>query len=964
MAFDAGAVTGTIDLDYSGAVKALTAVQQQTKTTMAAMKAHMEKLSPSLTQVGMGFAAVGAAGALFFRKAIMGALDEQAALVKLQASIAATGQQIDSARLVRLAEELMKVTPFTHEATEGMMGLLAAMGFNEKQIIALTPRVQNLAMIFGKDLEGTARMVGRTILTGTAGGLSRMGIVLDETAVKTKNFNVIMGELDKHSSGAATTIGKSLPAQMEITKNAVDELSEAIGANLLPLIADATKQIGALTQTVQGWTSRNQAASSALTVLSAKLTLIIAAFGAYLLLIPRLLTGGAALIAALGSPVGLIGVVLALTAAVWAGTAAWDAYANGIEAAARLRLLSPEAQASQYADAAAALTKLQSAQKRLNELQSGNLPILGIRGVPREALIASATRDLAKAQGEYNKTLKDASAIAKPMPTGGGGGAAAAGAQKDALLEAMTASLDLLKVQLDLAQASGNVAAAAALQAQYITKLATAYNLFKGSPNLARAQFALGSLQDIQAIADAETTAAEDRSKRDQEALDRSIADTQTRLDLAAQLGEATLEWEVQIGKVSREEYLAKLQRDREGIETWIAYVQQTGDATYGSQEAWEQKLLANRQKAFAIEGEIADRRLARNQAAAQMEQSGLLLALETQRSILAIQFPTLAVRKQLVAVTQEEIGALVGKLATTIAISRQEEAAAKAKDASLDVTGFQLARTEAYKETLAQILSIITETGLPLETQAELLAGVAETYGKIATQYLPQINLALERVRQQIAERGFWGAFAQQAREQLGQVGQAAKDLGTAVIGHFQNMISGMMKGTASFRSFFQNVLDSIFDFFAAWVTKIIVHWIAAMFKLNEASGKVNAPGGGGGGGGSMGSTLGAGIGYAVGGPIGGAIGGFVGGLFAEGGIVTKPTIAMVGEAGPEAIIPLDQLGAGGVGGRGSVVQNFNINADALDENNLRRLMRRSSRALDREFWRGGLRTPLGATG
>jgi hypothetical protein len=33
----------------------------------------------------------------------------------------------------------------------------------------------------------------------------------------------------------------------------------------------------------------------------------------------------------------------------------------------------------------------------------------------------------------------------------------------------------------------------------------------------------------------------------------------------------------------------------------------------------------------------------------------------------------------------------------------------------------------------------------------------------------------------------------------------------------------------------------------------------------------------------------------------------------FAEGGIVTKPTAALVGEAGPEAIIPLSKLGRGG---------------------------------------------------
>jgi hypothetical protein len=51
---------------------------------------------------------------------------------------------------------------------------------------------------------------------------------------------------------------------------------------------------------------------------------------------------------------------------------------------------------------------------------------------------------------------------------------------------------------------------------------------------------------------------------------------------------------------------------------------------------------------------------------------------------------------------------------------------------------------------------------------------------------------------------------------------------------------------------------------------------------------------------------------------------------LLAAGGIVSSPTMAIVGDAGPEAIIPLSQLGAGGIGGVGSggqTIINVNIN-------------------------------------
>ncbi len=47
-----------------------------------------------------------------------------------------------------------------------------------------------------------------------------------------------------------------------------------------------------------------------------------------------------------------------------------------------------------------------------------------------------------------------------------------------------------------------------------------------------------------------------------------------------------------------------------------------------------------------------------------------------------------------------------------------------------------------------------------------------------------------------------------------------------------------------------------------------------------------------------------------------------------AEGGIVTKPTVGIVGEAGPEAIIPLKKIQSFGRDSSGPTVINFNINA------------------------------------
>jgi hypothetical protein len=46
---------------------------------------------------------------------------------------------------------------------------------------------------------------------------------------------------------------------------------------------------------------------------------------------------------------------------------------------------------------------------------------------------------------------------------------------------------------------------------------------------------------------------------------------------------------------------------------------------------------------------------------------------------------------------------------------------------------------------------------------------------------------------------------------------------------------------------------------------------------------------------------------------------------MLAQGGIVTSPTLSMIGESGPEAVIPLSKLGSMGFGGGGGITVNVN---------------------------------------
>ncbi len=69
---------------------------------------------------------------------------------------------------------------------------------------------------------------------------------------------------------------------------------------------------------------------------------------------------------------------------------------------------------------------------------------------------------------------------------------------------------------------------------------------------------------------------------------------------------------------------------------------------------------------------------------------------------------------------------------------------------------------------------------------------------------------------------------------------------------------------------------------------------------------------------------------------------------MLAKGGIVTRPTLAMVGEAGPEAVIPLNKRNTAGFGGGGvTIIVNGDVSGEELVEkvgNQLTRLLQLST--------------------
>ena len=187
------------------------------------------------------------------------------------------------------------------------------------------------------------------------------------------------------------------------------------------------------------------------------------------------------------------------------------------------------------------------------------------------------------------------------------------------------------------------------------------------------------------------------------------------------------------------------------------------------------------------------------------------------------------------------------------------------------------------------------------------------------------QYNSAISKLDSEGVKRSFINIDAEILRakstaEVFGEtLMESSKKAGDALAG---SLADGILKGKLSlnsFKDFFNSILD---DIATAVIKKNIVGPI-----VDALTGATSGIGGGGGFDISklFGSISGGGGGGF--GDIFGNIGSFFSDIwpFAEGGIVTSPMMGLVGEAGPEAIIPLDKLDDMK---SGAPTVNFTINA------------------------------------
>jgi len=161
--------------------------------------------------------------------------EEQAAIAKLQQSLANLGAQSETQGLLQYADELEKMTVVSHDTITGMMQLGAAMGnLSGDKLKQATQAAIGFSRAFGIDAETAMKMVSKAA-EGNYTAMSRYGVQINKNASDEEKWQAVMARGAEAFKVARSESGTYTGAMASL-KNAVHTMAEEAGKQLAPMV--------------------------------------------------------------------------------------------------------------------------------------------------------------------------------------------------------------------------------------------------------------------------------------------------------------------------------------------------------------------------------------------------------------------------------------------------------------------------------------------------------------------------------------------------------------------------------------------------------------------------------------------------------------------------------------------------------------------------------------------------------
>lgn len=227
-------------------------------------KTFSNKLDNALQKGAAAFLAVGAAaGAMAIKigiDAVKAAVEDekaQAILAKtLENTTKATKDQIKGVE--KYIEKTALATGVTDDELRPSLDRLVRSTKDVTKAQALQQLALDISAGTSKDLATVTEALSKG-LDGNLGALKRIGIPLDESIIKSKDFDAAVKSLSETFAGQADVAANTFEGRMKRVRVAIDEAKERLGDALLPLLEEfanfaTTKLVPALQGLVDGLT--------------------------------------------------------------------------------------------------------------------------------------------------------------------------------------------------------------------------------------------------------------------------------------------------------------------------------------------------------------------------------------------------------------------------------------------------------------------------------------------------------------------------------------------------------------------------------------------------------------------------------------------------------------------------------------------------------------------------------------
>ena len=221
-----GAETAKAVSNLDDVHKALDKTASTSSRMASGLKAAAVPAAAALT--GLAVAAVGWAKAAAEDQAVADHL-----ATSLKATTGATDAQVAAIGDYISATEL--ATGVSDDQLSPAFETLARAAGNTAEAQKMMNVALDVSAASGKDVETVSKAMAKAH-EGQTGALAKLVPGLSEAARTSKDYDTIMAELAQTTGGAMTASTKTAEGQMRIFKASIDQLNEAMGAVLLPII--------------------------------------------------------------------------------------------------------------------------------------------------------------------------------------------------------------------------------------------------------------------------------------------------------------------------------------------------------------------------------------------------------------------------------------------------------------------------------------------------------------------------------------------------------------------------------------------------------------------------------------------------------------------------------------------------------------------------------------------------------